>query len=277
MLASRFGANRKELYSRNPSTPLSDDEIRRVAPSIYAENPHGSRSERYTYIPTVEVLTRLRKEGFQPFMVCQAKTRDESRREHTKHMLRLRHASQAAGAEAHEIVMLNSHDGTTSYQMFDGVFRFICANGMVCGDKFNEVRVPHKGNVVDEVLNGAYEILDGYTRVIEDVDQMKRVELHPREQQVFAEAALQLRFDDGAPAPVTEDQVLRPKRSADVGSDLWRTFNRLQENLTRGGLSGRNKAGRPTTTRAVQGIDSSLKLNRALWTLAERMRELKGA
>ncbi|MGK9007662.1 DUF932 domain-containing protein, partial [Citrobacter europaeus] len=84
--------------------PLSDDQIHRVAPSIFADAPHESRSQRYAYIPTAAVLTELRKEGFQPFMVTQTRVRDEGKREHTKHMIRLRHASQINGAEANEIV-----------------------------------------------------------------------------------------------------------------------------------------------------------------------------
>ncbi|CAE6863001.1 hypothetical protein R75465_07770 [Paraburkholderia aspalathi] len=73
------------------NAPLSDDQIRNVAPSIFADGKHESRSERYTYIPTIDVLRGLRNEGFQPFMVCQTRVRDESKREYTKHMLRLRH------------------------------------------------------------------------------------------------------------------------------------------------------------------------------------------
>lgn len=108
-LASRFAANTPVLRSE---LPLSDDQIRAVAPSIFAEDKHASRSERYAYIPTASVLSELRKEGFQPFMVCQTRVRDEGKREHTKHMLRLRHAGQINGAEANEIILLNSHDGT---------------------------------------------------------------------------------------------------------------------------------------------------------------------
>src|SRR3546814_14992368 len=61
-----------------------------------------SRSQRYAYIPTATVLTELRKEGFQPFMVTQTRTRHEDRRDYTKHMIRLRHASQI-NARAEEI------------------------------------------------------------------------------------------------------------------------------------------------------------------------------
>ena len=72
-LASRFASRSPVLRSERP---LSDDQIRAVAPSIFADAPHESRSERYSYIPTATVLTELRKEGFQPFMVCQTRVRN---------------------------------------------------------------------------------------------------------------------------------------------------------------------------------------------------------
>ncbi|MBA4682793.1 MAG: DUF932 domain-containing protein, partial [Pseudomonas sp.] len=109
-LASRFAPCSPILRSDHP---LSDDQIRAVAPSIFAETPHESRSERYSYIPTAAVLSELRSEGFEPFMVCQTRVRHEDRREFTKHMIRLRHASQIDGAEANEVILLNSHDGTS--------------------------------------------------------------------------------------------------------------------------------------------------------------------
>jgi hypothetical protein len=61
-------------------------------------------------------------------MVCQTRVRHEDRRDYTKHMLRLRHASQINGAEANEIILFNSHDGTSSYQMLAGMFR-LCPTG----------------------------------------------------------------------------------------------------------------------------------------------------
>ena len=56
---------------------------------------------------------------------------------------------------------------------------------------------------------------------------------------------------------------------------MWTTFNRVQENLMTGGLSGRAKSGRAMKTRPVAGIDQNVKLNRALWVLAEEMRRLR--
>lgn len=272
-LASRFAPCSPILRS---DRPLSDDQIRSVAPSIFAETAHESRSERYSYIPTAAVLAELRSEGFQPFMVCQTRVRHEDRREFTKHMLRLRHASQINGNEANEVILLNSHDGTSSYQMIAGMFRFVCHNGLVCGDTLADVRVHHKGNVAEQVIEGAYEILQGFDQVQEARDAMRLITLDENEQEVLARSALALKYD--APdkvTPVTEAQVLMPRRFDDRGSDLWSTFNRIQENLVKGGLHGRNAHGRRQRTRPVQGIDQNVRLNRALWMLADGMRQLK--
>ena len=273
-LASRFASRSPVLRSERP---LSDDQIRAVAPSIFAEAPHESRSERYSYIPTATVLQELRGEGFEPFMVTQTRVRHDDRRDYTKHMIRLRHASQINGAEANEIVLLNSHDGTSSYQMLAGMFRFVCSNGLVCGDTVADVRVPHKGDVSGHVIEGAYEVLRGFDRVKDSRDAMRAITLDEGEAEVFARAALALKYDptDNKPAPITESQILMPRRFDDRRPDLWSVFNRTQENLTQGGLRGRSANGRRQQTRPVQGIDQNIRLNRALWLLADGMRQLK--
>ena len=273
-LASKFHRASPVLRS---ASPLSDDQIRAVVPSIFAIDKHDSRSERYTYIPTIDVLNGLRHEGFQPFMVCQTRVRDEGKREHTKHMIRLRHAGDISSAEANEIILLNSHDGSSSYQMLSGLFRFVCQNGMVCGETLGDVRVPHKGNIVQNVINGAFDVLDGFDLIREQKEGMQALTLNRDEQTAFAHAALSLRYDptDDTPPPITETQLLTSRRFEDRSDDLWTVFNKLQENLTRGGLHGRSRSGRVMSTRAVTGIDQNVKLNRALWVLADAMRRLK--
>ncbi|MGO4395907.1 DUF932 domain-containing protein [Variovorax sp. M-6] len=274
-LTSRFGRHSPVLRSREP---LSNDQMRAVAPSIFADAAHGSCSERYTYIPTSTVLDGLRKEGFQPFMVAQTRVRDQGKRDFTKHMVRLRHVSQINDAEANEVILLNSHDGTSSYQMLAGMFRFVCANGLVCGETVGDVRVRHKGEIVDNVIEGALEVLDGFALVREQREAMRGITLDRGEAEILARASIALKYepDPTKPAPITEAQVLEPRRIADNKPDLWSTFNRLQENLVRGGLEARTSNGRRQRTRAVQGIDQSVKLNRALWMLAEEMKRLKG-
>src|SRR3546814_3941227 len=86
---------------------------------------------------------------------------------------------------------------------------------------------------------------------------MQAITLDSGESEVFARAALALKYDEDKPAPITESQILMPRRHDDDRRDLWSVFNRTQENLTKGGLSARAANGRRQTTRPVQGIDQS--------------------
>ncbi len=276
-LATRFARNTFVVRSE---TPLLEDQMRQAAPSIFATAKHVSRSDRYTYIPTIEVLRGLKKEGFEPFMVAQSKSRIEGKTEFTKHMIRMRHAGQVqAKPEANEIILINSHDGASSYQMLAGMFRFVCCNGLVVGDVTNDIRIPHKGNIQDDVIDGAFRVLDDFEAVDASSEAMKALELQPDEERAFATAALALRYGDRSegqpPAPITAEQLIEARRPEDLGHSLWTTFQRVQENALRGGQPGRSTQGRRIRTREVGSIDRSVSLNRALWVLAEEMRKLK--
>jgi hypothetical protein len=182
-LATRFARNTRVLRG---DSPLSEDQMRTAAPSVFAEGKHASRSERYTYIPTIEVLRGLRKAS-----------RIEGKAEFTKHMIRMRHAGQVqARPEATEIILINSHDGASSYQMLAGLFRFVCCNGLVVGQVVEDIRIPHKGNVQGEVIEGAFRVLDEFEAVEASAEGMKALTLRPEEQTAFATAALALRFGE---------------------------------------------------------------------------------
>ena len=276
-LATRFARNTFVVRSE---TPLAEDQMRQAAPSIFAAGKHDSRSERYTYIPTIEVLRGLRKEGFEPFMVAQGKSRIQGKAEFTKHMVRMRHAGHVSTKpEANEIILINSHDGASSYQLLAGQFRFVCCNGLVVGTVSNDIRIPHKGNIQGEVIEGAFRVLDDFEAVDASSEGMKALTLRPEEETAFATAALALRYGERTegqpPAPVTAEQLIEARRPEDLGHSLWTTFQRVQENSMRGGQPGRSVQGRRIHTRAVGSIDRSVSLNRALWVLAEEMRKLK--
>ena len=267
-LASRFGRINHIRHDR----PLTREELMQVVPSVFGEDKHASRSDRYSYIPTITLLENLQCEGFQPFFACQTRVRDLSKREYTKHMLRLRRAGQITGQQVPEIILLNSHDGSSSYQMLPGIFRSVCTNSLVCGQSFGEIRVPHKGNVVEKVIEGAYEVLGVFDRMEEKRDAMQSLLLPSPVQRAFARAALTYRYGEEH-QPVTVSQILTPRRYEDRQDDLWSVFNRCQENLLKGGLLGRTAKGKRSHTRAVKGIDSDVKLNRALWVMAEELQQ----
>src|SRR3546814_15932267 len=111
--------------------------------------------------------------------------------------------------------------------MLAGMCRFVCHNGLVCGDTVADVRVPHKGDVTDHVIEGAYEVLRGFEQVHSSREAMRAITLEDGEQEIFARSALALKYDDpNKPSPVTESQLLMPRRFEERKADLWRSEER---------------------------------------------------
>lgn len=255
--------------------PLTNPEIRETCPAVFAEHKYEDRSKAYTHVPTMQVIDALRSEGFQPFMVAQTKSKIEAKRGFAKHLIRMRHESMVAAEEANEVILINSHDGASSYQMTAGVFRFVCSNGMVAGDIVDEIRVPHRGNIIDNIIEGRYRVLKNFHRVDESRLHMKSIALSFNERHYMADKALTLRYGDKRP-PVNPDRLLLPFRSSDRATDLWTTFNLIQEYVTRGGTQYYDReTGRYGRTRAITSITENTKVNQDLWGLAEEMRRTK--
>ena len=129
------------------------------------------------------------------------------------------------------------------------------------------------------MIEGAFRVLDDFEAVDASIDGMKSSLLIGDEERAFATAALALRYGERTegqpPAPITAEQLMELRRPEDVGHTVWAGFQRVQENMLRGGQTGRTAQGRRIQTRAVGSIDRSVNLNRAWWILAEEMRKLK--
>jgi hypothetical protein len=190
---------------------------------------------------------------------------------HARHVVRLRPRFQTVQLKdsVPEVVFLNSHDGSSAYQLRMGLFRVVCTNGLIVSrGAFPAYCVSHRGNIVDDVVAGALKLAERFESLAGQVERMEQRQLFKDEQLAFAEAALRLRFPGPAESGMQPAQLLVCRRSEDVGDDLWRVYNRCQEHLLRGGLSRRSITGRLTRTRAIGSIRRDVALNGQLWDLA---------
>lgn len=253
---------------------LSLDVIRRNAPAVFAHAAHERTSPKYTFIPTERVLEGLMGAGFVPVQASQAKTRHPDREQHARHVVRLRRRFEtiALRDSIPEIVFLNSHDGTSAYQLRMGLFRVVCTNGLIVSRAaLPAFYVTHRGNIVDEVVAGALNLAEQFDELAASVDRMEQRILDLTEQVGFAQRALALRYPDVTTSGMQPSQLLTCRREEDDGPDLWRVYNRVQENLLRGGLSRRAATGRLTRTRRITSIREDVRLNSALWDVATEL------
>lgn len=278
---------------------LSRQEIGRFTPSVLAVQKHDSRSQRYTYIPTWQLLQVLEKEtGYIPTVAMQSGSRIEGKAEFTKHLLRLRHRDNLGfnQADVHEILITNSHDGTSGYVLQDGVFRLVCTNGLVRGDINHTHKVYHRGGdtIIQEVVESTLLLAKGAEEIMDTVKEMRANALDRNEQLLLAQWGMRTRFDldrgTKAESNVVEGSIVQPveatkpviyqpqdflrtRRREDYDSDIYTTMNKVQENLLKGHIrrATYNEQGYREihTTREVKGIDQNLRVNKALWEVAE--------
>jgi hypothetical protein len=263
-------------FSRHASAfanALSLETLRERAPAVLAESPHERTSSKYTFIPTSQVLNGLMEAGLVPVEARQTQARRASAL-HARHVLRLRRRFETVRLKDSipEIVLLNSHDGTSAYQLRMGIYRVICTNGLIVSrGAFPAYCVSHRGNVVDEVVTSALKLAEQFESLAAEVTRMEEQPLFKEEQVRFAERALMLRYADLTESGMEPSRLLTCRRSEDVGDDLWSVMNRVQENLLRGGVSRRSVTGRLTRTRRISSIREDVRLNGGLWDLAREM------
>jgi hypothetical protein len=245
--------------------------LERKAQSIFATKPHKDRSNKYHFIPTIEVLNVLKSQGWSPISVQEQRVNNEERKGFQKHIVRLRNFDTALtfNGSCVELVLVNAHDGTSSYQLHAGIFRMVCLNGMVVGDSlFPCMKVRHHGYQEQDFIDISHQVIKTVPTISERVDLFSSVELNSSERDSFALESLSLKYKDLNESPLQANQLLRPRRQADTRHDLYTTYNVIQENLIRGGLLGRSQTGKYRRTRKVNSINESVRLNKGLWNLA---------
>jgi hypothetical protein len=235
-------------------------------PSVYATHPSVRVSGRYGFVPTSVIVHALGRAGFVPVQARAARVAHE-RTPFAKHMIRFRHRSHLdvqVGDWLPEVVLVNSHDGSSSFRVMAGVFRLVCLNGLVIGNAVTDAWVRHTKNAPDEIIDASFRVIAALPNIARSVETMRHTRLNPPEREAFASAALVLRYQERA--PIDSRQLLEPRRTADESTDLWTTFNVVQENLLRGGQ--RQNVSR-RRTRRISSVGEDVRLNQALWTLAE--------
>lgn len=270
-------SNQQTIYSPDG---LTAEQLHHVAPSIFAEHASEDRSIRYTFLPTIRVVERMEREGFFPVFAGQSRARLEGKREFARHMVRFRHKSHASmlqvGDILPEIVLSNSHDGTSSYEISSGLFRLACLNGLVIptGGKMG-LRVRHSGDIAEQVIEASYRVIHEAPAIVDKAREWQGIQLQPAQIAAYNHAAALLRWDSLEESPLSSATALDvAHRYQDAGNDLWKTFNRTQENLIRGGILRRQtryENGRRKGLRGVNSITENMRINKALWTLTEAL------
>ena len=255
---------------------LKNEEMLRMhAPAAFATAPEDGRvSDRYSFLPTTDILEILQDEGWGVWSARQVNARTWSKN-HAKHLLRLRHEDLntktfGVGDSFPEMLLMNAHNGLGSYSLMAGIYRLVCENGMVVADQdFGKIELRHIGFEPQQVIDASKEFIAGAGKLSDKVNEWHKIELSPRSRQDFFIDAARIRFGDSTTDDLVKD-VSQVRREADRKNNLWSVFNVAQENIIRGGYRN-GTTGR--MVRPIRNIQKDVNFNTKLWDLASTYSE----
>lgn len=266
----------KRYTQQRSDTGFNLDQLREIAPSIFAEEPAAKVSDRYGFVPTVSVVEELGNRGLVPVFAGQTLSRAEDDRPFAKHLIRFRpqYAPTIAGQSLPEVVLMNSHDGSSGFKLWAGIFRMVCCNGMIISDSvMGQLSVTHRSNAAEIVGDRSIEFMGKIDHMEERVQRFMDRILAPTEQSWLAEQAAQLRWGNERPAGLDNGALLVARRFDDAGDSLWTTLNRIQENIMKGGVN-LNRPRRQSSTRVLRSVGDDARINSKLWEAADSLIEV---
>lgn len=170
---------------------------------------------------------------------------------------------------------VDTRESNLTYQLLAGLYRPLCKNGLICrmGD-FAVIRIPHRANVLADVVAGARELTLQFDRIGALVQSMAARMLSEAEQLAFATRALEIRWADPSSRPrLLPAKLLEARQAADATPSLWHTFNVVQQATMTGGIVYHSARARLVRTRRIQSIREDVRVNCALWQAAVKVLE----
>lgn len=255
---------------------LTLDEVKLLAPSVATTKPLDGLSKHYVHVPTTTVIEDIQKLGWQPVSVQEVKAR--KRKGYQKHLITFEHPDYKKEGEVDsehpQLLLMNSHDGTSKFQLEAGIFRMICSNGMVIkSEDMGSVSVRHMGYDFKVIKEAVDSLMENIPLILNKIDKMKETELTEDEMVEFAKKAAKLRFEDLNETTKIEevvdiDELLEVERKEDEGNKLYEVFNRVQEKIINGkfhyALGDKERKARP-----IKNFKQNVQVNQDLWVLAE--------
>jgi hypothetical protein len=252
---------------------LSKEEIKSKAPSIFTSTAAQGVSEKYTHIPTSNVIEDMDLLGWKVVDAKEVKARKGIGFQ--KHLLVFRNEDVVInGADGDtvfpQILLTNSHDGKNSFTFTAGLFRMICENGLVIStEQFEDVKMRHMGYTFEELQEQIKGMVERLPLTVESMNKMKQIEMSQDMAVEFARKAITTRFNENEIENISVDinELLHPTRKEDEGTDLWSVFNVVQEKILDGDFNY-TFGTKVRKARKIKNFNQDLKINKELFSIA---------
>ncbi len=245
-------------------------------PSANSDKPAETTSAKYAFFDSRILIDKLLEKGWEVYLQTEAKVRNPKRLGFQRHMIIFNNKEYLNPEGNLQIVVRNAHDTSCSVEIFSGFMRITCSNQLFTKDlgTGSLIRIRHTGeDIQDRVIKGFHSMIEFLPTYDKLIRTLQKKELSPVSQEQFARGASELRFgmDSEIPEKLRIEDILKPRRRSDEGNSAWLVYNRVQENLVRGGLTYpiQRKNGMRTIgyTRRLRSLNSLPEFNDSLMDL----------
>ena len=252
---------------------LTKEEIKEVAKSVFATAGAEGTSEKYSHIPTFQIIEDMELLGWKVTDVKEVKARKNAGFQ--KHLVIFRNPEIAIEGEDGDdvfpqILLTNSSDGKNAFTFRAGLFRLVCSNGLVISTQdFANLKIRHYGYDFAELQKTITAMVEKLPLTVESMNKFKQTQLAEEQIMEFAKQALTVRFGEEEIQRITVDynEFVRPTRREDEGNDLWSVFNRVQEKIIEGDFTY-GYATKTRKARRIKNFNQDIELNSKLYELA---------
>ena len=261
------------MIDLNAQTFLTKEQIQDKAKSIFATGGGESTSERYSHIPTYQIVEDMKVLGWEVVDVKEVKARKNVGFQ--KHLVVFRNNDIVIDGKDGDtvfpqILLTNSSDGKNAFTFRAGLFRLVCENGLVISTQdFANMRIRHYGYKFEDLKATITNIVEKLPLTVASMNKFKQIQLNKKQILKLAKDALNIRFGEVEMNRITVDwnEFVKPTRREDEGTDLWSVFNVVQEKVLEGDFN--YVAGnRSRKARKIKNFNQDMELNSRLYELA---------
>lgn len=230
-------------------------------------------SPKYSVIQTTKVYELLADYGFREDKYRQSRERRIEREAFSKHISILQREQDCDGQGGFNLLLVNSHNGTSSLHLEAGYFRVLCENQLGHGDV--GIKVRHTGDVLGKLERAIPQVLAQMDDFKALYFLLQSRTLDGDQCDTLLRKALELRN-----LPDTQYNRVRFGRvNRNEGErNAWMQYNVVQENMVRGGfqIHAEDKDGL-CVFRKLRALTSADRLLNANRELTKTVRELVAA
>ena len=189
-------------------------------------------SENYVFLSTEQAHGVLADFGFTESRYKQSRGEGFQ-----KHVSIFERATDTDEDGRFNLMLLNSHNGTSALRLEAGYFRILCENQLGSGDV--GVRVSHRGSALDRFAQAIPLVLQQMESFKETKQLLRDKTLSWDSVFELAEFALTLRGVKGEDLREfmqvrNQQNMATSRRFKDRGDSAWHRFNVIQENMVKG-------------------------------------------